>query len=77
MSAIRLGASSDILPHTTQQVLDADYRLNRFVLSTLGSAVKGLALGAAASLFFLKRQRVVFYSAGFGAGLNIFHEFKK
>ena len=77
MSGLRLGVSADILPHTTQEVLDADYRLNKFVLSTLGSAVKGLTLGAVASVFFTKRQRVALYGAGFGAGLSIFHEFSK
>ena len=77
MSGLRLGVSADILPYTQEEILAADYRLNHFVLGTFGSAVRGLALGAVASLFFLKRQRVVFYGAGFGAGLSILREFKQ
>ena len=77
MSTLRLGVSADILPHSTEDILHADYRFNKFLLGTVCLAAKGLAVGAFASLFFLHRTRVVFYSAGFGAGLSFFHEFKK
>lgn len=72
MNGLRLGVSSDILPYSAQQVLDADYQLNKFVLSTVGLAGKGLLLGGLLSVFFLRKQRVLFYGAGFGAGLSIF-----
>jgi hypothetical protein len=75
MKGFRLGVSQDILPYTRQEVLDADYRFNKFLLGTFEFAVKGLAVGAVASLFFLHRRRVIFYGAGFGAGLAFFHEF--
>lgn len=77
MSGFRLGVSSEILPHTAEEVLDADYRLNKFVLGTVSLAGKGLAYGLIGSLFFLRKQRVIFYGAGFGAGLSFFHEFRK
>jgi hypothetical protein len=54
-------------------VLNADYRLNKFLLGTVSFATKGLAYGLLASLFFLRKQRVIFYGAGFGAGLAFFH----
>jgi len=72
MSSIRLGVSSDILPFTNQQILEADYRFNKFILSTVGLAGKGLFYGAIASLFFARKSRIVFYGAGFGAGLSFF-----
>jgi hypothetical protein len=53
-------------------VLNADYQLNKFVLSTVGLAGKGLLLGGVLSLFFLRKQRVLFYGAGFGSGMSIF-----
>lgn len=74
MNGLRLGVSSDILPYSTQQVLDADYRLNKFVLGTVGLAARGLLWGGLAALFFVRKQRVVFYGAGFGAGLSVFNE---
>jgi hypothetical protein len=77
MSGFRLGVSADILPYSTQEILDADYRLNKFLLGTVSFGAKGLALGLIGSLFFLRKQRVIFYGAGFGAGLAFFHEFKK
>ena len=77
MSQLRLGLSGDILPHTTEDILNADYRLNKFLLGTVSYAFKGLALGLVGSLFFLRKQRVIFYGAGFGGGLSFFHEFKK
>jgi hypothetical protein len=77
MSGFQLGVSAQILPYSTQEVLDADYRLNKFALGTVSLAGKGLLYGALASLFFLRKQRVVFYGAGFGAGLGFFHEFWK
>jgi len=72
MSNLRLGVSKDILPYTTQQILDADRKLNKFAINTIQSGLKGLAIGVAASLFFAKKRRIIFYSAGFGAGLNFF-----
>jgi hypothetical protein len=77
MNGLRLGVSSDILPYSTEQVLDADYRLNKFVLGTVGSAARGLFWGGLAALFFVRKQRVVFYGAGFGAGLSVFSELIK
>lgn len=77
MNTIRLGVSSDILPFTNQQILDADYKFNKFILSTVGLAAKGLVYGAIASLFFVRKTRVIFYGAGFGGGLSFFQEFKK
>lgn len=72
MSGLRLGVSADILPYSTQEVLDADFRLNKFLLGTVSYASQGLALGIIGSLFFLKKQRIVFYGAGFGGGLALF-----
>jgi len=77
MSGLRLGVSKEILPYSTEEILAADERFNKFLLSTVGLAFKGLAVGGLCSLFFLRKQRVVFYGAGFGAGLSFFHEFKK
>jgi hypothetical protein len=77
MSGLRLGVSADILPYSNQEILDADYRLNKFLLETVSYAGKGLALGIIGSLFFLRKQRIVFYGAGFGAGLSFFHGVKK
>jgi len=72
MSALRLGVSKDILPYTTQEILDADRKFNKFVINTFQSAFKGLAFGVVASLFFAKRRRIIFYSTGFGAGVTFF-----
>jgi hypothetical protein len=47
--------------------------LNKFFLSTLSLAGKGLLLGTALSLFFIRKQPVIFYGMGFGAGLSVFH----
>jgi hypothetical protein len=76
MSKLRLGVSGDILPYTTQQILDSDYRFNKFLINTVQSAVKGAGIGLFLSLFFIKKQRIVFYGSGFGAGLSFFHEFR-
>lgn len=72
MSNLRLGVSRDILPYTTEQILDADRKFNKFIINTCQSGFKGLAFGVVASLFFVRKGRVIFYSAGFGAGLNFF-----
>lgn len=72
MSNLRLGVSKDILPYTTEQILDADRKLNKFVINTCQSGLKGLAFGVVASLFFARKNRIIFYSAGFGVGLNFF-----
>ena len=73
----RLGVSADILPYSTEEVLNADYRFNKFVLGTVGLAGKGLLLGTVCSLFFLRKQPVIFYGMGFGIGLSVFHELSK
>jgi hypothetical protein len=44
------------------------------VLGTIGLAGKGLITGALLSVFFLRKQPVIFYGAGFGIGTSIFHE---
>jgi hypothetical protein len=72
MSGLRLGVSGDILPYTKEEILGADLRLNKFLLGTVWLAAQGLAVGALA-----RKQRVIFYSAGFGGGLSFFNEFKK
>ncbi len=77
MSGHRLGVSADILPYSQQEILNADYRLNKFALSTLSLAGKGLLVGTVLSLFFLRKQPVIFYGMGFGVGLSVFHEIAK
>lgn len=74
MNGLRLGVSADVLPYTTDAILDADYRFNRFVLGTAALAGKGLILGGVCSLFFLRKTPVVFYGMGFGVGISVFHE---
>lgn len=56
-------------------MLAADRRLNVFAINTFQSALKGAAIGALASLFFFRKGKVIFYSAGFAAGLNFFETF--
>lgn len=73
----RLGVSADILPYSQQEILDADFRFNRFVLGTASLAGQGLLLGAVGSLFFLRKTPVVFYGMGFGIGTSVFHELFK
>jgi len=72
MSNLRLGVSKDILPYTTEQILEADRKLNKFVINTVQSGLKGLGIGLVASLFFSRKRPIIFYSAGFGAGLSFF-----
>ena len=72
MSNLRLGVSKDIVPFSTSQILEADRKLNKFVINIGESGFKGLAFGVVASIFFVKKRRVIFYSAGFSAGLNFF-----
>lgn len=71
-SNLRLGVSKEILPYTTEQILEADRKLNKFVINTLQSGCQGLAIGLVASLFFARKKPIIFYSAGFGAGLSFF-----
>jgi hypothetical protein len=52
--------------------LDADRKLNKFVINTVQYGLKGLGIGLVASLFFARKRRIIFYSAGFGAGFNFF-----
>jgi len=47
------------------------------VLGTVALAAKGLLYGGLAALFFIRKQRVVLYGAGFGAGLSVFNELNK
>ena len=72
MNNLRLGVSKDILPYTTNQILEADRKLNKFAINTIQSGLEGLLIGTALSLFFAKKRPIIFYSAGFGAGLNFF-----
>jgi hypothetical protein len=51
--------------------LDADTRLNQFVVDNLTYAIKGLAIGSVLSLFFAKKQRIIGYSLGFALGISI------
>ena len=71
---LRLGLSSQILPFTRPQILEADYQFNKFVINTAQNALKGLAFGLVASFFF-KRKGIIFYSAGFGVGYRYFSTF--
>ena len=75
ISRIRLGLSKDILPYSQTEILDAEYKFNRFLVRTVQNAVAGLAVGAVASLFF-KRKSIIFYSAGFGIGYTVFSTFR-
>lgn len=70
ISNMRLGVSSQILPFSNDEIVKYDYVFNKFVINTAQSALKGLAFGLAASLFF-KRKGVIFYSVGFGLGTQI------
>jgi hypothetical protein len=72
MNNLRLGVSKDILPYTTEQILQADRKFNKFVINTTESGLKGLGIGLVASLFFARKKPIIFYSAGFGAGLSFF-----
>ena len=74
MNRSRLGVSADILPYSQEEVMDADYRFNKFVLGTTAMAGKGLLLGLVGSLFFIRKTPVIFYGTGFGAGISVFHE---
>ena len=73
----RLGASADILPYTTEEILNADYKFNKFVFGTAALAGKGLLLGGLASLFFIRKTPVIFYGMGFGIGTSVFNELIK
>ncbi len=75
VSRIRLGLSKDILPYSHTEVLDAEYKFNRFLVRTVQNGLAGLAVGAVASLFF-KRKSIIFYSAGFGVGYTVFTTFR-
>lgn len=77
MNGLRLGVSSEILPYSREEVLNADLKFNRFVLGTAALAGKGLLLGGVCSLFFLRKTPVLFYGMGFGIGLSVFHELAK
>lgn len=75
VSRLRLGISKDILPYSPREVLDAEYQFNKFIVRSVQNTLTGLAVGAAASLFF-KKKSIVFYSAGFGLGYTFFSTFK-
>ena len=72
---IRLGVDNKITPFDEEEILDADRRFNKFIINTMQSALKGVGYGIIASIFFYKRKRIIFYSAGFGAGYSIFNTF--
>ena len=75
MSNLRLGVSKDILPYKSEEILAYDFKFNKFLINTFQFAFKGLATGAILSLLFVKKQRVIFYGGGFGAGYSLFNEF--
>lgn len=75
VNRLRLGLSPNILPYTHQEILQADYSFNKFLINTAQNALKGLAIGLIASAFF-KNKGIIFYSAGFGAGYTYFTTFK-
>lgn len=81
MSNLRLGVSNNILPFTQAEVLEADRKLNRFVINTVQGGLRGLGYGVLASWFFVNKRRVIFYAGGFGAGITFFtticNEFNK
>lgn len=56
MNNLRLGVSKDILPYTTDQILEADRKLNKFAINTIQSGLEGLLIGTALSLFFAKND---------------------
>jgi hypothetical protein len=74
LSRLRLGLSKDISPYTHTEVLDAEYKFNKFLVRSVQNTLAGLAFGAAACFFF-KRKSIIFYSAGFGLGYTIFSTF--
>ena len=59
VSRLRLGLSKEILPYSHTEVLDAEYKFNRFLVRTAQNAIAGLAVGVVASLFF-KRKSIIF-----------------
>ena len=73
--SLRLGVDKNIVPFTEQEVYDADIKFNKFVFNTAELAAKGLLYGAAASIFFLRKKPIIFYSAGFGVGYSFFRTF--
>lgn len=75
VSRIRLGISQEIVPYTHAEILDAEYKFNKFLVRGVQNALTGLAVGTVASLFF-KRKSIIFYSAGFGFGYTLFSTFK-
>lgn len=75
VSRIRLGLSKEILPYSHTEILEAEYKFNKFLVRTAQNALAGLAVGVVASLFF-KRKSIIFYSAGFGVGYTLFSTFK-
>lgn len=75
VSRIRLGLSRDILPYNHTEVLEAEYNFHKFVVRAAQNALAGLAVGAAASLFF-KNKSIIFYSGGFGLGYTLFSTFR-
>lgn len=73
--ATRLGLDNNITPFQQENILEADRKFNKFIINTLQSALKGLGYGVVASIFFYRKKRIMFYSAGFGAGYSIFSTF--
>lgn len=75
VSRIRLGLSKEISPYTHTEILEAEYKFNKFLVRSVQNTIAGLAVGAVASLFF-KRKSIIFYSGGFGLGYTLFSTFK-
>lgn len=68
MSDFGIGEEKRITPYTPEQVYKADIKLNRYLIDAGYYALKGLCYGAVASIFFTKKQRVLWYFMGFGFG---------
>jgi len=68
MSDFGLGENKPITPYTPEQVYKADIKLNRYIIDAGYYSLKGLGYGLAASIFFTKKVRVMWYFTGFGFG---------
>jgi len=73
--SLRLGEDNKVVPYTTEEVLAADYKFNKFIINTGQLLGKGLLYGAVASVFFVRKRQIIFYSAGFGVGYSVFRTF--
>ena len=73
--SLRLGVNRKIVPFSDQEIVDADIQFNRFVINTAQLFGKALIYGAVASIFFLRKRSIIFYSGGFGVGYSFFRTF--